>query len=381
MGLGKRQEPYRHRLSPGAATRHSPAMTARRMRRLFAVTLLLGLIGLSLTCSPGYLVRAGWEEAKILSRRRPIPDVIEDPATRASIRRKLQLVQQARTYAASHLDLAVGDSYTTYSWVDSDTLLMVLSAAHPDRFAAYTWWFPVVGRVPYKGFFDFDEAWEEAAALEARGFDTHVRPSGAFSTLGWFNDPLLNTVLRYSDVGIGNTVIHELLHNSIYLPGQAGFNESFANFVGDRGAIDFFCSRDGENSGTCRQARAGWHDNLAFGAFLSDLVLRLETLYARTDLDRAGKLSRKEAVLNDARRRFVRDVRPALRTGAFSGFDEEPLNNATLIGTRLYYQRLDLFEAVFQRYRGDLRAATHGIIAAARSRPDDPFQAVELLLH
>jgi predicted aminopeptidase len=351
------------------------------MRRLFTVTLLLGLIGLSLTCSPGYLVRAGWEEAKILSRRRPIPDVIEDPATRASIRRKLQLVQQARTYAASHLDLAVGDSYTTYSWVDSDTLLMVLSAAHPDRFAAYTWWFPVVGRVPYKGFFDFDEAWEEAAALEARGFDTHVRPSGAFSTLGWFNDPLLNTVLRYSDVGIGNTVIHELLHNSIYLPGQAGFNESFANFVGDRGAIDFFCSRDGENSGNCRQARAGWHDNLAFGAFLSDLVLRLETLYARTDLDRAGKLSRKEAVLNDARRRFVRDVRPALRTGAFSGFDEEPLNNATLIGTRLYYQRLDLFEAVFQRYRGDLRAATHGIIAAARSRPDDPFQAVELLLH
>ena len=355
-------------------------MTRRTLRRLLFALPLVALAALSLTCSPGYVVRAGWEEARILSRRRPIPEVIADPGTREGVRRKLRLVEQARTYAQSRLDLDVGDSYTTYSWVDQDTLLMVLSAAYPDRFVAYTWWFPVVGRVPYKGFFHFDDAWEEAARLEARGFDTHVRPSGAFSTLGWFNDPLLNTVLRYSDVGLANTVIHELLHNTIYLPGQAGFNESFANFVGDRGAIDFFCNRDGEGSGTCRQARDGWHDNLAYGAFLSDLVQRLETLYARTDLDRDGKLTRRQAIFADARRRFVREVRPTLRTSAFRGFEDEPLNNATLIGTRLYYQRLDLFEAVFQRYRGDLRAATHGIIAAAGARSDDPFQAVEALL-
>ncbi|HSJ15733.1 MAG TPA: aminopeptidase [Longimicrobiales bacterium] len=355
-------------------------MTRRTLRRLLIGLPLLVLAGLSLTCSPGYVVRAGWEEAKILSRRRPIPDVIADAGTSETVRRKLRLVQQARTYARSRLELDVGDSYTTYSWVDSDTLLMVLSAAYPDRFAAYTWWFPIVGRVPYKGFFDFDRAWAEADRLAARGFDTYVRPSGAFSTLGWFNDPLLNTLLRYPDVALANTVIHELLHNSIYLPGQAGFNESFANFVGDRGAIDFFCNRDGDTAATCRQARDGWQDNLTYGAFLSDLVLRLETLYGRTDLDRTAKLAQKETVLSEARTRFARDVRPRLLTGAFHGFEAQPLNNATLIGTRLYYQRLDLFDAVFRRYRNDLRATIHAVIGAAEARPDQPFQAVETLL-
>src|SRR5690606_17721991 len=120
-----------------------------------------------------------------------------------------------------------------------------------------------------------------------------------FSTLGWFNDPLLNTVLRYGDVSLANTVIHELLHNSIYLPGQAGFNESYANFVGDRGAIAFFCTRDGDDAATCRQAHDAWHDNLLYGAFLSDLVQRLEAIYDRTELGRERILAEKEHALED----------------------------------------------------------------------------------
>lgn len=350
-----------------------------RTRLLLLATVLLGAAA-CLTCSPGYVLRAGWQEAKILSRRQPIAHVIADSGTSETVRRKLQLVQQAREYARRRLELDAGESFTTYSWVERDTLLMVLSAAHADRFVAHTWWFPIVGRVPYKGYFDFEKAYEEQAELAAKGFDTYVRPSGAFSTLGWFNDPLLNTVLRYPDVSLANTVIHELLHNTIYLAGQAGFNESYANFVGDRGAIDFFCTRDGEAAASCRQARDGWHDNLAYGAFLSDLVTRLETLYARTDLDRPAKLRQKERLLADARRRFAADVRPRLRTGAYSRFASEPLNNAVLIGTRLYYQRLDLFEAVFQRYRGDLRAAIAAINAASRASSADPFAGVEALL-
>jgi len=351
----------------------------RHLRRSVLLLLVLASVGLCFTCSPGYVLRAGWHEAKILSRRRPIEQVLEDPATSVESRQKLELVLQARSYAQRRLGLNTGESFTTYSWVDRDTLLMVLSAAHADRFAAYTWWFPVVGRVPYKGFFDFDKAYQEEAELARDGYDTYVRPSGAFSTLGWFNDPLLNTVLRYPPVSLANTVIHELLHNSIYLPGQAGFNESFANFVGDRGAIDFFCTRDGDSARTCIQATASWHDNLLYGAFLSDLVNRLETLYDRADLDRPAKLRAKQELLDSARRRFTSEVRPRLRTGAYRDFEQEPLNNAVLIGTRLYYQRLDLFEAVFQRYRGDLAAAVRAIITAAEGGRADPFKAVEAL--
>ncbi|MGQ0815063.1 MAG: aminopeptidase, partial [Gemmatimonadota bacterium] len=348
-------------------------------RKLIALVLVALAVTIVATCSPGYVIRAGIEEAKILGRRRPIPEVIADPATGSTTRQKLELVTQARSFADAELGLAAGESYTTYSWVDSDTLLMVVSAARKDRFRAYTWWFPIVGRVPYKGYFDFEHAYREASELEQKGYDTDVRPSAAFSTLGWFNDPLLNTLLRYSDVPLAGTVIHEITHNSLYLPGQAGFNESFANFVGDRGAVAFFCLRDPQDA-RCKTAGAAWQDNIVFGAALTDLVTRLERLYENEGLSAADKIRQRAAVFDEWAERYRREVVPRLRTLSFRGYADQPLNNARLVATRLYYQRLDLFEQVFQKYNQDLRAATHAIIAAAESRPKDPFAAVEALL-
>lgn len=346
---------------------------------IFLITGLV-VVAVCVTCSPGYVIRAGIEEAKILGRRRAIPEVIADPATSQDVRRKLELVTQARSFADGELDLAAGESYTTYSWVESDTLLMVLSAARKDRFVPYTWWFPIVGRIPYKGYFAFERAYREASKLEADGYDTYVRPSAAFSTLGWFNDPLLNTLLRYGDVALAGTVVHEITHNSIYIPGQAGFNESFANFVGDRGAVVFFCTRDGPDDARCKTAEAAWADNLVFGAALTDLVAALETVYGREDLSSAQKIQQREEVFRDWAVRYRRDIVPQLRTLAFRDYADEPLNNARLIGTRLYYQRLDLFEGVFERFGGDLKAATHAIIDAAENNPKDPFAAVAALL-
>jgi predicted aminopeptidase len=352
-------------------------MTERVSRRFLAGSAgLVLLLASQATCSPGYVIRAGVEEGRILSRRRPIAEAVADSVTPAGERAKLRLVLQARDYAERVLELDAGDSYTTYSWVDSDTLLLVVSAAYADRFAPYTWWFPVVGRVPYKGFFNFAAAQREAAKLEARGFDTYVRPSPAFSTLGFFNDPVLNTVLRTTDVALVSTVIHELLHNTLFVPSQVAFNESFASFVGDRGAIDFFCTRDGETSPTCAEARDEWADNLVFGAFLTTLVADLERLYARSDIDSAGKVAMRRQVFETARTRFQQEVEPTLRTRNFRGFARRPLNNATLIGIRLYYRRLDLFEAAYQRGGRDLVATVRTVAAMARGAAD-PFAALE----
>jgi predicted aminopeptidase len=348
------------------------------MRR-FVRTLVLGWTLLLTACSPIYVARAGLEEARILSRRRPIARVIEDPATAPETRAKLTLVLQARDFAEHGIGLNAGQSYTTYSYVDSDTLLLVVSGSRRDRFQAYTWWFPIVGRVPYKGYFQFDAAHREAARLEAAGYDAYVRPSGAFSTLGWFNDPLLNTLLRYDDVSLVNTVIHELLHNTVFIPGQVAFNESFANYVGERGAIEFFCGRDGEDSARCRLARDSWADNLLYGAFLSGMVTDLEAIYGREDLSYEDKVAMREVVFERSRTRFSEEIEPQLRTGAFRSFLRRPLNNATLIGVRLYYDRLQLFEEVYERY-GDYVTSVHAVIEAARSNPRDPYGATASLL-
>ena len=348
--------------------------------RLFIIAVSAFAAAASTGCSPLYVIRAGYHEAMILSRRRPITRVIEDRTTSDTVRHKLQLVLQARSFAEHNLDLAAGDSYTSYSWVDSDTLLMVVHAAYPDRFQAYTWWFPIVGRVPYKGYFDFDRAFDEAEDLKKQGYDTYVRPSGAFSTLGFFNDPLLSSIVKYSDLGLASTVIHEILHNTVYIPSQVAFNESFASFVGDRGAIDFFCMRDGEDAKSCDLAKRSWRDTKLYGAFLTDLTHRLEAVYDRTDMDKAAKLAAKAAIIAEAKTRFTAEVEPQLQTTGYRGFSRGDVSNATLIGVRLYYERLDLFDRVYERYGRNLKQASKAIVQAAKGSPKDPYAAVEALV-
>jgi predicted aminopeptidase len=218
----------------------------------------------------------------------------------------------------------------------------VLSAARKDRFEQKTWWFPIVGHVPYKGYFNPKSALAAAEELEREGYDTYVRPTSAFSTLGWFDDPLLSTLLRADDVDLVSTVIHELAHNTLFVPSQVAFNESFASFVGDRGAIAFFCGIEGDDGRRCRIAQDRWADNLLFASFLQDLIARLEELYARTDLPRDSILARRD-----------------------------------LIARRLYYDRLHLFEAAFERHGRDLPATIRAIAAAAAAERADPYGALD----
>ena len=184
-------------------------------------------------------------------------------------------------------------------------------------------------------------------------------------------------LLRYDSLQLANTVIHELLHNTFYAAGEAQFNESFANFVGARGAIEFFCGRNGFE-GKCREARASWADELRFGAFLERLVQDLEALYARPDLSPAQMIVAREEVFRTTKERFATDVKPKFQTRSFGTWDRGTLNNATLIARRLYYHRLDLFERVWEAHGRDLQRTIDAVVEAARGA-EDPYASVERL--
>ncbi|MGH7895766.1 MAG: aminopeptidase, partial [Candidatus Binatia bacterium] len=210
---------------------------------------VLALLALATNgCGLGYLVRAGCSEARILWRREPIRSVLGRPDLDPGLRERLDLVLATRTFADEALDLRVGESFETFAEVDGEDTIWVVSAARRDRLEAYTWWYPIVGRVPYKGFFERPRADAAAAALETRGLDVDVRSASAFSTLGWFADPLLSTTAKADSVTLVETVLHELFHATLYLSGQAVFNESAATFVGHRGAIAFFCAGPGRDA-------------------------------------------------------------------------------------------------------------------------------------
>ncbi len=349
--------------------------TKRRIAMLVGVGALAGTL---MFCSPGYVLRAGYEEAGILLRREPISEVIASPETDDATRAKLELVTNVRTYAKETLGLNVGDSYTTFSRVKSDTLLLVVTAAEKTAFVPYTWWFPIVGRVPYKGFFDHDDARAQARELAREGYDTHIRPSGAFSTLGWFNDPLLSTLLRRNDVSLASTVIHESTHSTLFIPGQVAFNESLASFVGDMGAASYFCGIEGDDGARCRYAHDIWHDKILFAGAIQRLISALENVYNSDDLSRDQKLVARDTVIARWRAGYERDVVPELRV-AYRSYAEQPLNNATLIGLRLYNRDLDVFDRAWRALDLPLPEAVDRMVQAAKADPDHPFDALRRL--
>jgi predicted aminopeptidase len=318
-------------------------------------------------CSPAYVLRAGYEEARILWRRQPIVELLRHPDLEAATREKLSLVLEARVFAEDQLALRVRGSYTSFSRVDSSQVVHIVAAAQRLRLEPYTWWFPIVGRMPYKGFFDEADARALAASLDRRGYDTIVRPSVAFSTLGWFDDPLLSTLLRREPVELVDTVLHELLHNTFFAPGQATFNESFASFVGGRGAAAFFGSRDGPESPTAVRARALWSDAVTFSTFLSHLADDLRRAY-----DRGLTLEERAARFDAAQAEFAAIE---FHTDAYAYFPRVRLNNAVILHLLAYHRDLAVFERVYEGTGRDLGAAIRRVIAAARDA-DDPFAAV-----
>jgi predicted aminopeptidase len=365
-------------LTPPREARRLPARLRRfkpRLRELvWLASLAIFMTSLVSGCSPLYVMRAAYEEGKILWRREPIADFLEKPNLVPDTQEKLRLVLAVREYARSVLKMNVGGSYSSYSYVDRPDLAYIITAAPRTELTPYTWWFLFVGRVPYKGFFSKEDATEAAAELQARSYDTYIRTTAAFSTLGWFDDPVLSHLLRYDKVTLAAVIFHELLHNTLYVKGASDFNESLANFVGGRAAIKFFRDKYGEGSAEHQQAVEVWQEELEFSEFIEDCANSIKELYRR-DIPYDEKLRLRQELFQQAKDEWGRRIadRPTHR---FRGFSQQPLNNAILIHYLLYFKHLRLFESVYQTSGQNLLAAIESIRQAVE-KGGEPFERVQ----
>jgi predicted aminopeptidase len=246
--------------------------------------------------------------------------------------------------------------------------VLVLSGARPDWLEPVLWRFPLVGRLPYKGYFLLADALEAEGALKAEGFDTYLRPASAFSTLGWFNDPLLSTTLAQDSVDLVNTVIHELTHNRYFASGEAAFNESFANFVGARGAQRFFLARG--DSARAFAAAASWADERGLAVFWGGLYRTLDSTFQAHPGDslRARRIGLRDSLYADARTRLVDSLAPTWVTIAPRYAQLVRLDNASLLARRIYLTDLEAFERVYVETGRDLRTSIDTLISRHRSR-------------
>lgn len=358
----------------------TPTFSCFRRRRRKCCSLLapgswlLATLCLLSSCSPAYILRAGYEEAKILWHRRPITDVLERPNLDAATREKLVMVLQVRRFAEQGLDFDVGGSYSSITEITTPPIVYVVSAAPRTGLEPYTWWFPIIGKVAYKGYFDAESAKKEAQRLAEDGYDTYVRTAVAFSTLGWFADPLLPHLLRYDQETLANIIIHELFHSTFYLSGETALNESLANFAGHRGAIAFFAQKHGNESAVARHARATWESELAISNFIAEAAERLKVLYA-SSVSEGEKMRQREELFSRLQQEFRSLPGPVRQNSDFASVQ---LNNAVVLHYLLYLKELALFERIYQQNGQDLQITLDRISEAAE-KEDDPFVGVRVL--
>ncbi|WP_158263768.1 aminopeptidase [Deinococcus arcticus] len=345
------------------------------IRTVRVVTLaLLGSLGLSGCADLGYLVQAAGGQLDLLRRARPLDQARQDPALSPETRRKLNLAAQVRAFAVAPpaqggLGLPDHGSFRDYVDVGRPYVVWNVFSAPEFSVALDTACFPVAGCVAYRGYFNEAQAQADAEGRRAAGRDVIVGGVSAYSTLGYLKDPLLSTMLLYPDATLIRTIIHELSHPSVYVPGDTVFNESYATAVEEEGMRRYLAAHGTPDlraaDGLAQERQA------AFQALLLDSRQALEALYAQGGLSDDERRARKAEVLQAAQNRYA-----ALRAswGGYAGYDTffaQGLNNAALGAVAAYAALVPEFQALLARVGGDLGTfITAARACGARPQPE-----------
>jgi len=301
-----------------------------------------------------YYTQAIHGQVEILTNARPIDRVVHDERLPAKVRNKLAVVQDARRFATEELGLPSQHEFNRYTDLRRRYVSWVVFAAPEFSVEGKLWWYPVVGSLEYRGYFSEKAARDEAARCKAQGYEVYVGGVEAYSTLGWFRDPVLNTFFARSDPELAELMFHELTHVKLFLPGDTDFNEAFAQTTAEEGVRRWLLSNGN------RQRLAAYEASLAKDREIIRLLLatreRLAHLYGRKGID-VGQMRREKAAVFQRMREQYQVIRQ--RWHGDSRYDRafaKPWNNARLNTVATYYDLMPGFERILQREHGDLKA-------------------------
>ena len=292
----------------------------------------------------------------------------------------VERVQDIRSFAINELGLSKTKNYTRYVSIDRNYLAAVVSASAVDSFTRHEWKYPVVGTMPYKGFFKVEDARKERTKLEKKGLDVWIRGVDAFSTLGWFKDPLYSYMRDYSPNRLADLIIHESMHATVFLKGQVQFNEELAEFIGSEGSRLYMESRFGIDSEEYRVMLNAEEDSSRYVAYIQKLITELQTLY-QSNIEHDEKLNKKEEIIKAAQERFDAEYENLFTSENYRGFSTLPINNAYLELYRLYYTEDNFYTDLYEKSGKNLPAFITAAKTINKKTPgrDQLIQALENL--
>lgn len=227
-----------------------------------------------------YGIRQGYGQATILWNTQNIKDILADPNTPDSLRQKFLLIQEIKKFAQDSLGIKQTENYTTFYDQKGKPILWVVSASKPFALEPYEWSFSFLGKFSYKGHFDYKRALNDSMELAQKGYDTDIGEVSAWSTLGWFKDPALSSMLSLSEGELADLLIHELTHTTLYVKDNVDFNENLASFIGHKGALQFLEQKYGKNSEAYQNYAAKRKDDSLFRAYILGATQKLQSFYA-----------------------------------------------------------------------------------------------------
>lgn len=317
---------------------------------MFLRLFLAALLSLLPSCrTVEFYSQAVGGQIEILRKSRPIPPMLEDPGTAPAMRRQLAAVQGIRSFASERLALPGDESYGTYADLGRDHVTWVLYAAPEFSLEPKSWWYPTLGHLDYRGFFHENDARQAAAALRSQGYDVTVGGVDAYSTLGWFHDPVLNCFVRYPDIDLAELIFHELTHRRLFRGGDTAFNEALATTFAEEGVKRWL--RDQNRSSDLRRYERLLVKRTGFYQEIETTRSRLEKLYAG-DAPREEKLRAKAAILGDLQSRF-RDLRRRWGGRGLESWLDCDLNNAHLVSVITYQKHGAAFRRLLDDCGGD----------------------------
>lgn len=296
-----------------------------------------------------YYMQAARGQMGLMNKRRPIVEVIADDESSEELKARLTMVSDARAFSIDELQLPDNSSYRSYADLERDYVVWNVFAAPEFSLAPKRWCYPVAGCVAYRGYFAEDAANKHAQKLIEQGYDTTVGGVAAYSTLGRFSDPVLNTMMRWSDVELVATLFHELAHQKLYVKGDTAFNESFATAVADIGLEKWLAKKGQSDQLDARQTRAGLRRDVL--SLIDEAKVQLEALYS-SDLEPPNMRAQKTEILQGLSEDIQRAIADA--GGSSSGWMSGPLNNARLASLGLYEGHVAAFRSVYAECDNDL---------------------------
>ncbi len=297
-------------------------------------------------CIP-YLYHVGKEQIRIVLKKEKIETVLAN-FQENDAKVKLKTVEDARKFAIEKLFLNSKGGFVYYVKLDRDEIGWNVSASYPLKFQSYEWWFPIIGKVPYKGFFDLEKTKEEEKKLIESGFDTKIRAIGGYSTLGWFSDPIFSNQLQTESYNLMGLVFHEMAHATVYINGDGVFNESYASFIEEEGIKEYY--KNNTEVLTKREHQK------SEGKLISDLIKNtakeLKNLYEQ-EIPDSDKHKRKNEIIENFKQSILKKA--MLSDIEKKKISEKKFNNEDFIGYLRYNSGGNFFQNEFNKVNGDFK--------------------------